>query len=163
MTVENELENVDEAEVAVEEAVTGQENEALSRELEAGKATIGRLEQALAARDGEIDELKRSLDDLKNQASVLDGDLARAVAAYRDLTLRTSPGVLSEFVTGDTIEAVNESLKNARALVDRVRREIEEEASQTRVPAGAPQRSSPDVSALSPREKIQRALGGLSS
>jgi len=163
MTVENELENVDETEVAVEETVTGQENEALSRELEAGKATIGRLEQALAARDGEIGELKRSLDDLKNQASVLDGDLARAVAAYRELTLRANPGVLSEFITGDTIEAVNESLKNARALVDRVRREIEEEASQTRVPAGAPQRSSPDVSALSPREKIQRALGDLSS
>ena len=58
---------------------------------------------------------------------------------------------------------MNESLKNARALMERVRQEMEAEAAKTRVPAGAPQRAPLDLSALSAREKIQYALGGSSS
>ena len=65
--------------------------------------------------------------------------------------------------TGDTIEEVNESLKNALALVERVRQEMEAEASRTKVPAGAPQRAPLDLSELSPREKIKYAMGGPSS
>jgi len=40
---------------------------------------------------------------------------------------------------------------------------MEEEVSKARIPAGAPQRVPPDLSALSPREKIQYAIGGSSS
>jgi len=77
--------------------------------------------------------------------------------------VQANPGVLAELITGDTVEEVNESLKNAQVLVDRVRQEMEAEASKTRIPAGAPQRAPLDLSALSPREKIQYAIGGSSS
>jgi len=52
---------------------------------------------------------------------------------------------------------------NARALMERVRQEMEAEAAKTRVPAGAPQRAPIDLSSLSAREKIQYAIGGSSS
>jgi hypothetical protein len=89
--------------------------------------------------------------------------LPQAVAAYKELVVQANPGVLAELITGDTIDEVNESLENARILMDRVRQEIEAEAAKTRVPAGAPQRAPLDLSALSPREKIKYAIGGSSS
>ena len=67
---------------------------------------------------------------------------------------------LEELITGDTVEAINQSLENAGTLISKVRQGLEEEASRVRVPAGAPQRAPLDLSALSPREKIQYAIGG---
>ena len=61
---------------------------------------------------------------------------------------------------GMVTEAINRSIENANTLVGRVRQGLEEEASRVRIPAGAPQRTPPDLSALSPREKIQYAIGG---
>ena len=72
----------------------------------------------------------------------------------------SNPGVFAELIAGDTIDEVNESLKNAQVLVERVRQEIESETAKTKVPVGAPQRVPLDLSALSPREKIQYAIGG---
>jgi hypothetical protein len=66
-------------------------------------------------------------------------------------------------ITGGTIEEINKTLQGARALMERVRREIEAEAARTRIPAGAPARTPPDMSALTAREKIQYALGGAQS
>ncbi len=68
--------------------------------------------------------------------------------------------MLAELVSGDTVGAVDESLKNARDLVEKVKQEIEAETSKAKIPIGAPQRAPLDVSALSPREKIQFAIGG---
>ena len=46
-----------------------------------------------------------------------------------------------------------------KALVTKVKQGLEIEISLARVPAGAPERTLPDLSALSPREKIQYAIG----
>jgi predicted RNase H-like nuclease (RuvC/YqgF family) len=139
------------------------ENESLKREVESRDATIMKLEQALAGKDGETADLKQSLDEAKQALEELGKALPQAVAAYKELVVEANPGVLAELITGETIEEVNESLKNARALMERVRQEIEAEAARTRVPAGAPQRTPLDLSALSAREKIQYAIGGSSS
>jgi predicted RNase H-like nuclease (RuvC/YqgF family) len=155
--------SVDEEVMAAEEAPVGPEVDAPERELESSTSAIERLEQALAARDSEIDGLKRSLDELKNNSEVIGDELTRTVTAYRGLTLRSNPGVLAELVTGNSVEEIDGSLHNARVLVDKVRQEIEAETLQARVPAGAPQRSMPDTSTLSPREKIQLSLGGPAS
>ena len=140
-----------------------QENEALTQGLKSRDAAIIRVEQALAGKDSEIDTLKQALAEAERKLSELGKALPQAVAAYKELVVQANPGVLAELITGDTVEEVNESLKNAQALVDRVRQEMEAEASKTRVPAGAPQRVPLDLSALSPREKIQYAIGGSSS
>ncbi len=140
-----------------------QENERLAGEVESRDATIMKLEQALSGKDGEIADLKQALDEAKQALDELGKALPQAIAAYKEMVVEANPGVLAELITGETIEEVNESLKNARALMEKVRQEIESEAAKTRVPAGAPQRTQPDFSGLSAREKIQYAIGGSSS
>ena len=161
MVNDKEQELTDEPEAATEELeVLKQEKEALARELKSRDATIARLEQAVADKDSEVVALKQSVAEADEKLTDLSNALAQAVASYRAMVVESNPGALAELITGDTIDEVNESLKNARVLVDRVRQEMEAEASKTKVPAGAPQRASLDLSALSPREKIQYAIGG---
>jgi uncharacterized protein (DUF3084 family) len=140
-----------------------QENETLNRELKSRDATIIRLEQKLAGKDSEIAALKQALDEAERKLAELSQALAQAVASYKALVVQANPGVLAELITGETVEEVNESLKNAQTLMERVRQEMEAEASKTRVPPGAPRRAPLDLSALSPREKIQYAIGRASS
>ena len=160
--MEKEREKADEVEANGGE-ILKQENEALTRELKSRDATIIKLEQALVGKDSEIVSLKQALAEAERKLADLGQALSQAVAAYKALVVQTNPGVLAELITGETVDEVNESLKNAQALVDRVRQEMEAEASKTRIPAGAPQRAPLDLSALSPREKIKYAIGGFSS
>jgi hypothetical protein len=143
--------------------VMRRENEALARQVEAGIAGVARLEQALAGKDAETAALKQSLDEAKGALDEMGKTLVRAVSAYKELIIQGNPGLLAELINGDTIEAVDESLRQARALVERVRQELEAEAARTRVPAGSPQRAPLDLSGLSAREKIQYAIGGAMS
>ncbi len=141
-------------------AILKQEKEALVEERESKETAIAGLEQAVASKDGEITLLKQAIAESDQKVAAINETLAQAIASYKSLVVETSPEIPAEIITGDTIEAINESLENARDLVDRVKKGIEEEASKTRVPAGAPQRAPLDLSVLSPREKIQYAIGG---
>ncbi len=129
------------------------EKEALAGELESRSTKITELEAMVADRDEKLSALNNSLSQLK-------GNLSQAVSGYKALVVKSNPGILEELITGDTVETINHSLENANTLVGRVRQGLEEEVSRVRIPAGAPQRTPPDLSALSPREKIQYAIGG---
>ena len=158
---DEEKEPTDELEVLREELEgLKQEKEALNGRLEAREAAIGELQAALAARDAEIAGLKRNLAESEQKMAEINDLLAQAVASYRELMVAAHPEIPPEFITGDSVESVDESLQNARTLVDKVKQGIEAETSRTRVPAGAPQRAPLDLSVLSPREKIQYAIGG---
>ena len=137
-----------------------QEKEELVRELESKDATIAELEQTVASKDSEIALLKQSIAESEQKLAEINETLAQAIASYKSLVVETNPEIPAELITGDTVEAINESLENARVLIDKVRQGIEAEASRTKVPAGAPQRAPLDLSVLSPREKIQYAIGG---
>ena len=137
-----------------------QERENLAQELKSKDTQIIKLEQALASKDSEIATLKQAVAETDSKLTEVSNALSQAVASYKALIVESNPGVLAELITGDTIEEVNESLKNARVLINRVRQEMEAEASRTKIPAGAPQRAQLDLSTLSPREKIQYAIGG---
>ena len=136
------------------------ENETLKRELHFREATIASLEQALAGRDSEIAALKQSLDEAKQASVEVAKELSQTVAAYKELVVQANPGLVSEMIKGETIEEINESVKSAKALVERIKQEVGAENARARVPAGAPQRTLPDLSALSPREKIRYAMEG---
>ena len=137
-----------------------QQNDTLTRQLESRDAAITRLEQSLAGKDNELAALKQAASEAGKKSVELENALAQAVSSYRAMVIESNPGVLAELITGDTIDEVNESLKNARALIDKVKQEMEAEVSRTKVPAGAPQRAPLDLSVLSPRDKIQYAIGG---
>ena len=103
--------------------------------------------------------LKQALVESEEKLAAISHSLVEAVTIYKEMVAQSNPEVLEELITGDTIEAINESLENAKALVNRVRQGLETEIASVKVPAGAPIRTPPDLSALSPREKINYAIG----
>jgi hypothetical protein len=160
MVMENELETnivADEPQDGPVDSVP--ESEAPAPEVD-DEAVIAGLEQSLADRDAEISALKQSLEEARNALVERNGALAGAVSAYREAIVRANPAVLADMVAGASVEEVDRSLENARAVMEKARREVEAAALRARVPAGAPQRTPPDMSALTAREKIQYALGG---
>jgi len=136
------------------------EKEALDGRLEAREATIVELQAVLATRETEVADLKQGLAESGQKLAEINGLLAQAVASYRELMVVEHPEIPPEFITGDSVESVDESLQSAQTLVDKVKKGIEAENSRTRVPVGAPPRAPLDLSGLSPREKIQYAIGG---
>ena len=130
------------------------------KELVSKDKQILRLEQAMADKEGEITSLKQSLLAAQEQQKRLADSLAQAVSSYKALVISAHPQLPAELITGDTIEALNDSLSRARTLVSKVRQGLEAEAMKARFPSGAPARTTPDLSALTPKEKIQYAIGG---
>jgi flagellar motility protein MotE (MotC chaperone) len=151
----------------VEEPETGEEasepeNLAAQKaeELAVASARINELEQVIVGKDGEIASLQQTRDELEERLTVLGNSLAEAVAEYKSMVVQANPEIVEELISGDTIESINDSLEKAKVLVNKVRQGIETEVSLAKVPAGAPERTPPDLSALSAREKIQYAIGG---
>ncbi len=138
------------------ESLVAQKDEELAK----ANARLIELEQAVAGKDSDIASLKQSKAEIEERLTTVSNSLAEAVANYKATVVQANPEVFGELVTGDTIESINESLSKAKALVSKVRQGLETEISLAKVPAGAPERTSPDLSALSPREKIQYAIGG---
>jgi uncharacterized coiled-coil protein SlyX len=136
------------------------ENEALEQEVNSLKNMVLKLEQGLAEKEAGIAGLKEALEEARRTIDELGQALSAAVAAYKETVVQANPGLLPEMITGDTIDEVDASVKKARAVMEKVRQEMEAEAAKTRIPSGAPPRSAPDLSALSPREKIKYAIEG---
>jgi len=136
------------------------ENESLRSELKTANEKIAGLEKAIADKDSEVESIKQSLEESRKIMDDMEKSLAGAAAAYKDLVTQANPGLVAEMIKGDTIEEIKESVASVKALVERVKREIGVENSLIRVPAGAPTRTSPDLSALSAREKIKYAMEG---
>jgi len=132
-----------------EGALEGAPVEARLSELE---ALAQEQAQRLASQEAELSELR-------GQLSAAGQALAQAAVRYRSALLVAYPEVPPELVSDATIEEVERSFEAARATVERVRRQLEGQTQAGRVPPGAPLRRGPDVSALSPKEKIAYALG----
>ena len=147
---------VSEVSVTELESLIAQKDEGLAK----ANARLNELEQVVAGKDSEITSLKQTEAELEEKLATISNSLVEAVASYKATVVQANPEVLEELVSGDTIESINESLNKAKALVGKVRQGLETEISLARVPAGAPERTAPDLSALSPREKIQYAIGG---
>ncbi|UCD09300.1 MAG: hypothetical protein JSU79_01265 [Dehalococcoidales bacterium] len=118
------------------------------------------LEQAVSEKDEELGRLKRTSEELEERCRTLEETLTKAVSGYKTLVIKSNPEIIEDLINGDTVESINESLEKAKALVSRIKQGVETEISKIKVPAGAPERSSPDLSALSPAEKIRYAIGG---
>ncbi len=132
----------------------------LASELDTKGAAIAELEQVIASKDNDITTLKQAVGKSDEVLTNVGDSLAQAVSSYRALVVQANPDVLDELISGDSIEAINQSVEHAQHFISRVKQGLEAEAARTRVPTGAPQRTPPDLSALSPREKIRYAIGG---
>jgi len=142
--------------VAELEGLVAQKDEELAK----ANTRIIELEQTAANLNSEVASLKQAVAESEEKLTSINHSLTEAVANYKALVAQFNPEVLEELITGDTIEAINESLEKVKTLVSRVRQGLEAEITAGKVPAGAPIRTPPNLSALSPREKINYAIGG---
>ena len=130
------------------------------QELASRDTRISELRQVTANLESEITTVKQAVAEADESLHKLGESFKQAVASYKVLVIQSNPDVPEELVTGDSIEAITDSLASAKELISKIRKGMEAEISLVRVPVGAPERTAPDLSALSPREKIQYAIGG---
>jgi SMC interacting uncharacterized protein involved in chromosome segregation len=136
------------------------ENDSLKSRLAVKENLVIELEQNVAAKDAEIAALKQSLEKALQDSDSTRQQLDEAIAAYKEMVQQANPGLVAGMVKGDTIADINESVKSARALVEKVKQEVAAESARVKVPAGAPQRTPLDLSGLTSREKIKYAMEG---
>jgi len=134
---------------------------------ESGTSRITELEGLAAQKDEEltkanarISELEQAVACSEEKLKAFSNSLAEALASYKVMVVEANPEVPEELISGDSLDSVNQSLKQAKDMIGRVRQGLEAEIQAVKIPAGAPQRTPPDLSALSPRDKIQYAIGG---
>lgn len=153
--------------VAMQEelAAARAELERLSEHLADREARAAHLEERLGAVQAELVEARAQtqsaqavlveahtqLEDTRQEARV-------AVLKYREAVLAAEPWLPAEMVGGETVAEIEEALAQTRHTVAQVRQQLEQEAQSARVPTGAPPRRPPDLSALSPLEKIRMGL-----
>ena len=114
---------------------------------------IAALERLVAEKESRIAELEARL-------TVVSDELSQSVASYRHTVIRLNPEVPEDLISGESVAVLEQSLAQAKGLVNRVKQGLEAEIKLARVPAGAPPRLPPDLSSLSSREKIQYSIGG---
>ena len=132
--------------------------ESLKSHLTEMESLVAQKDEALAKANARITELEQTVAQSEEELKVTNNSLAEAVASYQTIVTKANPEVPEELISGDSIESVNQSLEKAKSLISRVKQGLEAEVQAIRVPAGAPQRTPPDLSALSPREKIQYSI-----
>ena len=151
----------------------------LEEQLVAAQGDIERLQTQLAeaeARDGtrvaEVAELRRQiadseaslaaqtveLEDLRATVAESEARAQEAVQRVRQSVLEREPELPQELVVGDTVADLDAAVSQARQTVAQVRQHLEQQAQSQRVPAGAPVRGAPDVSAMTAGEKIRAGL-----
>ena len=129
--------------------------EALLSEGEEPPAPADRLRDL----QGQSDRLRDQLAQRDQEVLSLRSSLQEAAMKYRQALLDAYPAVPQELLSGATVEELEASLERARAAVERIRQKLEEDMARSlSVPAGAPVRRAPDLSALSAREKIVYGL-----
>jgi chromosome segregation ATPase len=126
----------------------------------------GQLREQLAAVQAEMSSVQAdlsaaqvALSAVQTEKDDLHARLQAAVGKYREALLTAAPEVFEDMVTGESIEEVDAAMERARQTVLQVRERLESQAQAGRVPMGSPPRTAPDLSALSPIEKIRLGLG----
>ncbi len=127
---------------------------------EGREAELARLQQQVASLEARLQQEESQSRERGSSLAGAQESLAEAVSRYRGALLASAPETPESLVQGATIQEVDDSFAGAKELARQIRERVEAELAQERTPAGAPPRTPPDPSALSPREKILSGLSG---
>jgi len=119
---------------------------------------IDALTELLTRAREDIKAREEAADDASAQIAALRAEKSEAINACREALQLAHPGIPADLIRGETAEELNASVQSGQELVDRVRLALQAERDATRVPAGAPVNSGPDLEGLSPREKIASGI-----
>jgi chromosome segregation ATPase len=116
------------------------------------EAGLAEAESVSASAQAELAGVRAELEDAR-------AELRTAAAKYREARLAAAPEVPGDLVPEATsLDEVDRGFESALRVVSRLRERLQEESRGPRVPAGSPARRAPDLSALSPAEKIRVGL-----
>ena len=90
---------------------------------------------------------------------------AQAISKYLEAARALNAAIPQDVIAGQTIEEIDASVKKAKAIANAVKANLEAQAKEAKVPAGAPTRGEISLEGLSPREKIAAGIqqkGGIS-
>ncbi|MGQ9676546.1 MAG: hypothetical protein ACUVX1_12865 [Chloroflexota bacterium] len=139
--------------------------DAIKAELEEERKARAEADTALAQKDARIAELEASLSEAKKASEATTTELSQlkqaheqAVAKYLDAVRLANPTIPAEVIAGTTIAEIDASVDKAKAIADSVKKTLEAQAKEAKVPAGAPARGQISLEGLSPREKIAAGL-----
>ena len=155
------------------ETPTAEDYAALKAELEAERTkATGLVEQATKELQGKVTTLETEVVTKTQDIEALKGQLAEAstnfegakaayayaVEDFKKLAAASNPLIPPEVIFGTTVEEVKASLARTNKLVANVQESLAKQAVASVVPAGAPQRTGPDVEGMSTKEKINLGL-----
>jgi hypothetical protein len=147
------------------EVSTPEDLEAIKAQLEEEKQAKAAAEASLAEKDARIAALEAELSEAKTGSEAAADELAsakeahgQAVAKYLGAVRLANPTIPQDIIAGDTIEDIDASLAKAATIAESVKANLEAQAKETKVPAGAPTRTEISVEGLSPREKIAAGI-----
>jgi len=153
--------------------------EAIRAQLEEEKRAKAADEAALAEKDQRIAELQAEGEALRAERSNLQASLSeaktgseaaaaelattkeakdQAVAKYLGMAKTLNPAIPEGIIVGETIEEIDASVEKAQSIANAVKTNLEAQAKEAKVPAGAPTRGEISLEGLSPREKIAAGI-----
>jgi len=139
--------------------------EAIKAELEEEKKAKAAAEAALTEKDARIAELQAALIEAQQGSEATAAELAsvkeahaQAVAKYLDVVRAANSTIPQDIIVGDTIEDIDASVAKAQSIANAVKANLEAQAKEAKVPAGAPARGEISLEGLTPREKIAAGI-----
>jgi len=146
-------------------APVAEDLEAIKAQLEEEKKAKATAEALLSGRDARIAELEASLSEAKQGSEATVAELAsvkaahaQAVSKYLEVARALNSTIPHDVISGQTIEEIDASVAKALSIATAVKANLEAQAKETKVPAGAPTRGGISTEGLSPREKIAAGI-----
>ena len=116
------------------------------------------LQGRVAELEEQLENSEFRLRESNEKLSTARKSLAETVSRYRAMLLESTPEAPQSMVSGETVDEVDRSFAEAKALVEKVQRDMEKKLAKERLPTGSPTRGPANFSALTPMEKIRSAL-----
>lgn len=145
---------------------TRMEVESLNSQLSERDSKMGELQTSITEKGvliesqvSELSVLKQANLDSEGRQAELSNSLVEATEKYRSALASANPSVPVSLITGETIAEIDASMETAQGVVDTVKETLAAASAETLVPAGAPERTGPDLSSMSAKEKIAYAIG----
>jgi hypothetical protein len=142
-------------------ASNAEDLEAIKAQLEEEKKAVADAQALLNQRDTRIAELESALSEAEKGSEAAAAELSqvkeghtKAVSKYLEAARALNSTIPPDVISGNTIEEIDASLAKARTIAESVKKVLEAQAKEAKVPAGAPTRGEISLEGLSPREKI---------
>ncbi len=128
----------------------------LERDLAQARQLAEERAAALQQRDAELEALRQSAAEHAQRAAETE---QRLLEAHRAWLLAEHRGqVVDELVTGNTVEELTASVEAARAAHARIAERVRQQATASVSAGNAPRSPEPDLSKMSPQEKVAYGL-----